>query len=90
MLRHKLHFKCRFEISKGFPGAFGAERSFFHKELARSPQGPVRNGLSGRGSEGSAENSCVTLVLSIPAALCKAGWFEKESLLCIVSGFTTV
>lgn len=49
LLRHKLHFKCRFAISKGFPGGFGAERSFSHKELARSSQGPVRNGHSGKG-----------------------------------------
>lgn len=37
----------------------------------------MRNGRSGRGSEGSAENSCETgpgtVVLYIPAALCKAG-----------------
>lgn len=81
LLRHKLHFKCCFSISEGFPGGFGAERSFSHKELAHSSQGPVRNGHSGKGSKGSTENCCVTepvtVVLYIPAALCKAACFDK-------------
>lgn len=45
----------------------------------------MRNGRSGRGSEASAENSCVTgpvtVVLCIPAAICKAGCFDVKTSL---------